>query len=123
MLISQRSQQDNGEQREKFNPWSAYSDMYCSLLLIFMLLFFFAILNYLELQDENAEETARVREELVVTRAEQEELTGKLSEAREYGAFYEEEYAALEAEAAGLRQQLSESQEDGASAQQEAGAL
>ena len=58
-----------------------------------MLLFFFAILNYLEVQDKNVEATERIQNELTVTLSEQEDLTNDLQAAREMIAFYEEEFA------------------------------
>ena len=78
MLISNRNQQDSGETPEKFSPWSAYSDMYCALLLIFMLLFFFVILQYLQLKDENDEATRIIQNELSVRLSDQDKLNEEL---------------------------------------------
>lgn len=48
--------EDSFEERDTFDPWESYSDLYCGLLLVFVLLFFFSIYQYiLAIETNNAD--------------------------------------------------------------------
>ena len=98
MLDKRIQGEENGE---KFNIWSSYSDMYCSLLMIFMLLFFVIVLQYLQLKDLNAEETEKAQQEFIVSREEYERQIEEQSSA--LSAFEEENERLSSAEAEYLR--------------------
>lgn len=49
------------EDRESFSPWETYSDLYCGLLLVFVLLFFFAIYQYIAAKEKNNADTAALQ--------------------------------------------------------------
>lgn len=49
------------EDKESFTPWETYSDLYCGLLLVFVLLFFFAIYQYIDARERNNAETAELQ--------------------------------------------------------------
>ncbi len=49
------------EDRETFTPWETYSDLYCGLLLVFVLLFFFAVYQYIDARERNNAETAELQ--------------------------------------------------------------
>ncbi len=46
---------------ETFSPWETYSDLYCGLLLVFVLLFFFAIYQYIDARETNDADTAQLQ--------------------------------------------------------------
>lgn len=50
------------EDKGSFSPWEAYSDLYCGLLLVFVLLFFFAIYQYIDAREKNDADTAALQE-------------------------------------------------------------
>lgn len=50
------------EDKETFSPWETYSDLYCGLLLVFVLLFFFAIYQYIDAREKNNADTAALQE-------------------------------------------------------------
>lgn len=52
------------EDRETFTPWETCSDLYCGLLLVFVLLFFFAIYQYIDARERNNAETAELQSSL-----------------------------------------------------------
>lgn len=56
--------EDEQEDRETFSPWESYSDLYCGLLLVFILLFFFVIYQYIDARETNDVETKALQEEL-----------------------------------------------------------
>lgn len=58
---------------ERFDSWTSYSDMFCSLLMVFMLLFFYAMIQYsvsslndttkmIELQAEHEQQTEQLKQ-------------------------------------------------------------
>lgn len=49
------------EDKEIFSPWETYSDLYCGLLLVFVLLFFFAIYQYIDAREKNNADTAALQ--------------------------------------------------------------
>lgn len=57
------------EDREIFSPWEAYSDLYCGLLLVFILLFFFAIYQYIDAKEKNIVDTAALQEAMLEEQA------------------------------------------------------
>lgn len=52
------------EDKETFSPWETYSDLYCGLLLVFVLLFFFAIYQYIDARERNDADTAALQQEM-----------------------------------------------------------
>lgn len=52
------------EDKEIFSPWETYSDLYCGLLLVFVLLFFFAIYQYIDARERNDADTAALQQEM-----------------------------------------------------------
>lgn len=52
------------EDRESFSPWETYSDLYCGLLLVFVLLFFFAIYQYIDAKEKNNADTVQLQQEM-----------------------------------------------------------
>jgi chemotaxis protein MotB len=60
-----RRRNDAGcEDQESFSPWETYSDLYCGLLLVFVLLFFFAIYQYIDARESNNADTAALQERM-----------------------------------------------------------
>ena len=59
-----RRYDDRYEDRESFSPWETYSDLYCGLLLVFVLLFFFAIYQYIDAKERNTADTAALQENM-----------------------------------------------------------
>lgn len=60
-----RKRYDTGyEDRESFSPWETYSDLYCGLLLVFVLLFFFSIYQYIDARERNNAETAALQDSM-----------------------------------------------------------
>lgn len=59
--------------KESFDPWESYSDLYCGLLLVFVLLFFFAIYQYIDAREKNNADTIELQ------KAMQEEQTSVLA--------------------------------------------
>lgn len=55
---------------ERFSPWSTYSDMFCSLLMVFMLLFFYAMMQYVSAAAIDTAELETLRAEQTTIRAE-----------------------------------------------------
>ena len=53
------------EDKEIFSPWETFSDLYCGLLLVFVLLFFFAIYQYVDAREKNNADTAALQESLI----------------------------------------------------------
>ena len=49
---------------EKFSPWETFSDLYCGLLLVFVLLFFFAIYQYIDAREKNDADTIALQESM-----------------------------------------------------------
>lgn len=49
------------EDMESFSPWEVYSDLYCGLLLVFVLLFFFAIYQYISARETNDADTKQLQ--------------------------------------------------------------
>lgn len=47
-----------------YSPWETYSDLYCGLLLVFVLLFFFAIYQYIDARETNDADTAALQESM-----------------------------------------------------------
>lgn len=52
------------EENEYFSPWETYSDLYCGLLLVFVLLFFFAIYQYIDAREKNNADTEALQQEM-----------------------------------------------------------
>lgn len=52
------------EDKETFSPWETYSDLYCGLLLVFVLLFFFAIYQYIDARERNNAETEALQDSM-----------------------------------------------------------
>ena len=52
-----RKKYDDDESRDRFSPWQVFSDLYCGLLLVFVLLFFFMIYRYIEAKETNDQDT------------------------------------------------------------------
>ena len=52
------------EDIESFSPWESYSDLYCGLLLVFVLLFFFAIYQYVSARETNIADTEALQESM-----------------------------------------------------------
>lgn len=52
------------EDKEAFSPWETYSDLYCGLLLVFVLLFFFAIYQYIDTRERDHMDTLTLQEEM-----------------------------------------------------------
>lgn len=52
------------EEKEVFSPWETYSDLYCGLLLVFVLLFFFSIYQYIDARERNDADTAALQQEM-----------------------------------------------------------
>ena len=52
------------EDKETFSPRETYSDLYCGLLLVFVLLFFFAIYQYIDARERNDADTAALQQEM-----------------------------------------------------------
>lgn len=59
-----RRYDDRYEDRESFSPWETYSDLYCGLLLVFVLLFFFVIYQYIDAKERNTADTAALQENM-----------------------------------------------------------
>lgn len=59
-----RRYDDRYEDRESFSPWETYSDLYCGLLLVFVLLFFFVIYQYIDAKERNIADTAALQEDM-----------------------------------------------------------
>lgn len=75
------------EDREKFSPWETYSDLYCGLLLVFVLLFFFAIYQYIDAREQNNADTQALQDSM---REEQESVLAL------YRAYLEDQEAAYQ---------------------------
>ncbi len=52
------------EDRESFSPWESYSDLYCGLLLVFVLLFFFICYQYIDAREKNNAQTLALQESM-----------------------------------------------------------
>ncbi|MCD7883880.1 MAG: OmpA family protein [Lachnospiraceae bacterium] len=52
-----------------YSPWETYSDLYCGLLLVFVLLFFFAIYQYIDARETNDADTAALQESMLEEQA------------------------------------------------------
>lgn len=50
--------------RESFSPWKTYSDLYCGLLLVFVLLFFFIMYQYIDAKEKNDADTVALQESI-----------------------------------------------------------
>ncbi len=59
-----KNQRMDYEERESFSPWEVYSDLYCGLLLVFVLLFFFAIYQYIAAMETNNADTAALQQSM-----------------------------------------------------------
>ena len=57
------------EETTSFSPWETCSDLYCGLLLVFILLFFFAIYQYIDARERNAADTAALQEDMKAEQA------------------------------------------------------
>ena len=57
------------EDKESFSPWETYSDLYCGLLLVFVLLFFFAIYQYIAAKESNDADTLALQESMKAEQA------------------------------------------------------
>lgn len=55
--------EENGEEAA-YSPWETYSDLYCGLLLVFVLLFFFAIYQYIDARETNDADTAALQQSM-----------------------------------------------------------
>ena len=49
------------EDRESFSPWETYSDLYCGLLLVFVLLLFFSMYQYIAAKEKNNADTVALQ--------------------------------------------------------------
>lgn len=52
------------EDNEVFSPWESYSDLYCGLLLVFVLLFFFAVYQYIVIAENDVAETIALQAQM-----------------------------------------------------------
>lgn len=57
------------EETTSFSPWETCSDLYCGLLLVFILLFFFAIYQYIDARERNAADTVALQEDMKAEQA------------------------------------------------------
>ncbi|MDO4634066.1 MAG: OmpA family protein [Eubacteriales bacterium] len=119
----QRRYQEEHHDRETFSPWETYSDLYCGLLLVFVLLFFFAIYQYLAASEKNAADTLAMQQSmqeeqeavLAIYKADrdnqQSELDAKALQLEEQEALIGEQQATLDEQTIALGQQESQLQE------------
>ena len=77
----------NRNNTEKHDAWLSFSDLFCGLLLVFILLFFFSVYRYLGAQESNDADVQKLKAEMI---SEQEEVLAL------YKADAEDQQAALD---------------------------
>ncbi len=82
MLFSnQRIHRDNSESAESTaNPWSSYSDMMAALLLVFVLIMFYFVYQYLDMQEVSTKALEEQQAQLIEQQALVEEQQAQLAE-------------------------------------------
>ena len=93
MKLDQNSYMEDN-QGETFSPWTSYSDMFCSLMMVFILLFIFVMLQYVSLK-------AQERMKVVVAQQEAQQATARMEQTTQ-------ENEALNAELEALSRSLQE---------------
>ena len=68
---------------ERFSPWTSYSDMFCSLMMLFVLLFVFLLMQYVSVKAKDALELSQARSELEQSQAELQGAQTDLSRSEE----------------------------------------
>lgn len=109
---------DRYEDRESFSPWETYSDLYCGLLLVFVLLFFFAIYQYIDAKERNTADTAALQENMKQEQASV--LALYKADLEDRTALLEEQQTLIDQQTGDLEQQktLLDAQQDKLEAQQ-----
>ena len=99
-------------EEDRFDPWAAYSDLYCGLMLVFVLLLSFVVYRYLFRAETNQSETEKMQAAMI---AQQEQVL------LQYQASAEEQERQLAAQqsALAISQALVEDQQEELAAQSE----
>lgn len=98
------------DDRESFSPWETFSDLYCGLLLVFALLFFFAIYQYVDARERNNADTTALQAEMEAEQASvlaiyKADLEDQEAGYREKSEQLEEQMALVEEQAGQLEEQ------------------
>ena len=97
---------------ERFSPWTSYSDMFCSLMMLFVLLFVFLLMQYVSVKAKDALELSQARSELEQSQAELQGAQTDLSRSEEDLADTRTALAQRESDLADVRTALAQREGD-----------